>query len=82
VRTSVALFVVGELLGLAGFAMWSIPLALVLAGAQCVGLALLRQPAVLTASPKPKSHRKPSPLARLRRIELGRFMPVRRRAVA
>ncbi|HWB37045.1 MAG TPA: hypothetical protein VHA75_13575 [Rugosimonospora sp.] len=82
-RTSVALLVVGEVLALTGFALWSVPLALVLAGVQCVGLALLRQPATLTASPGPRSHRRPSPLARLRRFDWSRLVrPVRRRAVA
>jgi hypothetical protein len=82
VRTSVALFIVGELIALAGFAMWSLPLALILAGVQCAGLALLRQPTVLTASPPVRSHRRPTIGARLRRLDLTRLLPARRRAVA
>jgi hypothetical protein len=80
VRISVALFVVGELFGLAGFAMWSVPLALVLAGVQCVGLALVRDAAVLKTSPA--AHRR-QPVRRLRTPDWSRlWKPWRRRAVA
>jgi hypothetical protein len=62
VRASVVLFVLGEALLLAGVGMWSIPLAMVLAGIQCTGLALFREhaaaaPAARQAASKPDVRR-------------------------
>jgi hypothetical protein len=58
VRASIILFAAGELLALVGIGLWSIPLALVLAGVQCVALALFReQRAARPAAKKPKDHK-------------------------
>ena len=41
-RANIALFVVGQCLALTGVALWSLPLALILAGTQCAAIGLLR----------------------------------------
>jgi hypothetical protein len=72
VRASIVLFVLGEALTLGGVALWSIPLALILAGIQCVSLALLREggtesaAAVVRRPAVPKTHRRPSWRKRIR----------------